>query len=210
MMAFRVAKTAIAALLADAAAGRYTVVGHQRQSRSADADNKLVQVYYSEGAFPKTGRFKGEKRHDITIDIDIMVSARAAADIETLTSETATAQQRAQALASVHGAAAAADAQVDELIDIIYQILMDARNDELAQTDIRISSRWIDRVQKDTTLEHGGLVVKTGNLKYTCTVIESVPGDIGTEPATVAMDSDVPAGDSDGAGVTVINDNTEV
>lgn len=210
MMKFRTAKSALQTLLGDAAANRYTVIGYQRQSKSADADHKLVQVYYSEGSFPKSaGRYHGEKAHDITIEIDITVVAHVRTDLAVLNSETATAVQRAAALAGTIEAAATADSELDELIEIIYQIVMDARNDGLGLDKGVIASRWIERIQKDATMEHGGLVVKTASMKYTCRVSEDVPGDIGVEPVTVTFDSGIPAGDTDGAGVAVINDNTE-
>jgi len=210
MMKFRTAKSALVQLLGDAAGGRYRVIGYQKQSKSAHADNKLVQVYYSEGSFPKnSGRYHGEKAHDITLEIDLTVSAHADADIATLQSETATAVQRAAALAGVKFAAENADNELDELIDIIYQILMDARNDGLGLDKGVGASRWIDRIQKDTTIEHGGLVVKTANMKYTCRVSEAVAGDIGNEPALAVYDTDIPVDGNTGAGVTVENDNLE-
>lgn len=210
MMMFRTVKSAILSVLGDAAADRYRVIGYQKQSKSAVADNNLVQVYYSEGAFQKSGgRYHGEKSHDITIDIDIMVCAKARADLAVLESETATEHQRAAALAAVKNAAELADSGADELIEIIYQILMDARNDGLGLDKGVIASRWIDRIQKDTTIEHGGLVVKTANMKYTCRVSEAVAGDIGNEPALAVYDTDIPVDGNTGAGVVVENDNLE-
>lgn len=211
MMKFRIAKLALLKLLGDAAGGRYRVIGYQKQSKSAHADHKLVQVYYSEGTFPKNaGRYHGEKAHDITLEIDLTVSAHADADIATLQSETATAVQRAAALAGVKFAAENADTELDELIDVIYQIVMDARNDGLGLDKGVIASRWIDRIQKDTTIEHGGLVVKTASMKYTCRVSEDMPGDIGNEPTNVIIDSQIPVDECTGAGVETVNDNLEV
>jgi hypothetical protein len=211
MMMFETAEKALRDLLVAAAAGRFTVIGYQMQSKSAEAHRKLVQVYFSEGAFPKSAnRFHGEKTHDITIEIDMTVCSKTAVDLDTLESRTATPQQKAAALVGLKTAAELANTELNELIRWVYQILMDARNDELGLDKGSIASRWIGNITKDTTIGYGGIVVKTANMKYTCRVSEDVPGDIGTEPATVTFDSEIPADDTGGAGVAVTNDNTEV
>ncbi len=211
MMMFEIAEKALHDLIEAAAAGRFTVIGYQRQSKSAEHDRKLVQVYYSEGAIPKSGSGRtGNKTHDITIEIDMTVCSKTAVDLDTLESRTATPQQKAAALVGLKTAAEIANTEINELIRWVYQIVMDARNDELGLEEGSISSRWIANITKDTTIGYGGIVVKTANMKYTCRVSEEVPGDIGTEPPTVDFNSEIPADDTGGAGVDVINDNTEV
>lgn len=212
MMQFRTVKTALQTILGDQAESRFQVIGYQRQSKSSDemlGNNRIVQVYYADGNFPKSGRIRGPKFHDITIEIDMSASAAAQVDISILDSTTATAIQKAEALAALREAAEVADTQLDEIIDAVYQIVMDARNEELGLTVGEISNRWVDRIQKDTLLERGDLVVKTANMKYTCRVIEDVPGDLGTEPETVELESEINVGDSEGAGVLVENENEE-
>jgi len=211
-MMYRTVKEAIVNLLDDNAAGRFRVIGRQRQSKASTEfkdNDRLVQVYYSDGQFPRSaGRMSGTKTHDITIDIDLTASAAAQGDVATLLSETATAQQKAAAIALIKEATENADEKVDDLIDMVYGILMDARNEGLGLDKGDIASRWIERIQKDTNLERGDLVVKTANLKYTCRVQETVPGDIGYRPRTVIFDSSTPVDGESLTGVTVENDNT--
>jgi hypothetical protein len=212
MMMFRLAVQALINLLGDNAESRFRVVGYQRQSKSADeiiGTNRLVQVYYSGGDFSKSGgRFNGEKQHDITVEIEMSASAKATGDLSVLDSTTATALQKANALANIKEAADVADGYIDELIEAVYQILMDARNSGLALPKGEISSRWIDRIEKNTLLEYGDLVVKTANMKYTCRVTENVSGDIGNEPEKVIIDSSLPLDDTDGVGVLTENENS--
>jgi hypothetical protein len=192
MMNFRTVKTAIQDLLDTQAAGRFRVIGKQVMSKSADEikdNDRLVQVYYSDGSFPKSGRLHGPKTHDIVIEIDMTASAGAVGDLSILENPDATAIQKAGAIAAIREASDEADTKIDELIDAVYNILMDARYEGLLLDKGIISSRWIDRIQKDTLLERGEFVVKTANMKYTCRVQEIVSGDIGNQPARVIYDS---------------------
>lgn len=213
MMQFRIVKEALVKTLGDQAACRFRVIGYQRQSKSTDeltGNNRLVQCYYSDGDFKKgAGKMRGPKMHDITIDINVSASAKAQCDVTILDSPAATQSQKAQALADLKYAAELADQSVDETIDAVYQIIMDARNEYLGLEKDALSSRWLDRVQKDTIIERGDLVVKTANMKYSCRVQEDVAGEIGNEPDTVIFNSELPVDDTEGAGVTVENDNTE-
>ena len=212
MMNFRIVKNAVQDLLDNNAAGRFRVIGKQVMSKSADEllnNDRLVQVYYSDGNFPKTsGRMHGSKTHDITIEIDLSASAGATGDLSILDNPAATAIQKAAAIAAIREASDEADAKIDELIDIVYNIIMDARHEGLLLDKGIVSSGWIERIQKDTLLERGEFVVKTANMKYTCRVQEYVSGDIGNTPATVEIYSNLPNDGDTGTGVNVLNDNT--
>lgn len=210
MMYFRTVKKAIKDLLNDKSLGNFHVVGYQKQNKSSDEvlnSDRLVQVYFSDGAFPKSaGRMRGPKTHDLKISIDLTVSAKAQADLSALESTTASELQKSIALMGIKDAAEIADDKMDELIDRVYQILMDARNFNLGLEVGELSSRWIDRITKDTTIEYGDLIVKTSNLEYSCRVQEYVYGDEGYQPDPAEIVSEVPIGEEDeGTGVTIEN-----
>jgi hypothetical protein len=212
MMQFREIKEALRDLLGEESAGRFSVIGFQRQNKNAKeliGNNRLVQVYYSDGNFPPSGtRMRTPKTHDMNFNIDLSASAQAQGDLSILLSETATAIQRAAALAAIKEAAEIADEQIDELIDIVYQILMDARNEKLGFPKGEISNRKIDRMTKDVILENGSLVVKTATMVYTCRAQEIVSGAVGVEPETVTFDANTSIDDSSSTGVIIQNDNT--
>jgi len=212
-MIYRTVKNAMRDLLGEQAEGRFQVIGFQRQTKSADeflGDNKTVQVYYSEGVFNKSrGAMRGHKLHDITINVDMSASAPAEADLSVLDSSTSTPQQKAAALLAVREAAEVADDLIDELIAAVFEILEDARNEDLGLGVGVIASRWLESIKKDANFERGDLVMKTANFRYTCRVEETVLGDIGNEPATVKIDSSAEVDDTDGVGALIENDNTE-
>jgi hypothetical protein len=210
MMMFREVKTALVNILGDAAASRFIVVGYQRQSKASSEvknNNRLVQVYYADGNFPRGQRNKGPHTHDLSFNVDVSASAAAKGDLSVLDSTTATQYQKAAAIASIKFAADEADTLIDELIEYVYQIIMDARNYDLGLTVGEVTNRWIERIQKDTIIERGDLIVKTANLKFTCRVQEIVLGAVGNEPPTVIFNSSTPIGDTGGAGVNQENDN---
>ena len=213
MMKYRAVKHKIVDLLSSLAAGRYQVIGNRKQSKHSDGvkdNSRMVQVYYTQGNFPKNaGGMYTDKAHDTTYDIVLTASAAARGDIAILDDPNSTAEQKAQAIKYIREASETADELIDELTDIIYQIMMDARYDNLLFSKQIISNRWIETIQKDNNLEKGDLVVKTVLLKYTCRVMETVTGDTPFAPAQVEIDSTVVLDDSnDESGVTVTNDNS--
>lgn len=209
-MMFRTVKNAIVQLLGDYAESRFRVVGYLRQSKSSDViknNDRLVQVYYADGNLPETSRRTGYKTHNMNFKIDLSASAAASADLSILDNPSATSIQKAAALAMVQESADIADQKIDELIEYVFQILLDARNQNLNLGVGEVTSRWIDTITKDTIISHGDLIVKTASINYKCRVQELVLGDIGTEPETVVYDATVTVGETDGAGTLTENEN---
>lgn len=209
-MQYRIVKEALTDLLDAYSLGQFSVIGRQRQNKAAETvRDALVQVYFTEGQFPKNaGRMRGDKTHEISIDIDLTVSGSAKGNVSILNSETASDIQKAQALAAVKEASEVVDTKIDNLIHAVFNIVMDARNEDLGLTPGTIASRWLERIQKDTLLERGDLLVKTANLRYTCRVMESVQGDLGNTPDTVIFNSVTPVDGGSSTGIIVENDNT--
>lgn len=208
MMLYRTIKNQIVTILSNSANERFRVIGNQKQSRDGETikdNNRLVQVYYDSGNFDQQSGRSGRKLHKMKFSIDLSASAAAKGDLSAL--ETGTPAQKANALASLREAAEVADDLLDELIDIVYNIIMDARYDALELDKGSLGIRWIDSIKKDTLLERGEFVVKTANLSLSVNGPEIVTGDIGNEPVTVVIDSSI-TGDVPSSGATVENDNT--
>lgn len=184
MMNFRTVTAALITLLGDAAAARFTVVGHPRQVTDASeikSAKRRVTVFYGGGDFPKSaGRQTGAVQHMLSYNVDLQVSEAAQANLSVLTAENSTAQQIAAALAAMQDASYLADQSFDELAEIVFQILMDGRNFDLGLPKGTISSRWTGSIRKDDVQPLGSLVVLTGRLTYTCQTSEEVTGDTGT------------------------------
>jgi hypothetical protein len=209
MMNFRVINQAILDTLGAAAAGRFRAVGYQRHGKAASevrGNNRLVQSYYSSGEFPKSGgRQTGSTKHDMSFTIGFTVSAPARLNLTVLNSEAATAGQKAAALAALQEAAYVADTDFDELVEIAYQIIMDARNFDLGLAKGTMSNRWVEALHKDAPEPQGELVVLTGTMTYSCTTSEDVTGDTGVPASGEWIDTviDIDGDDVERTGVSV-------
>jgi len=184
MMNFRVIKTSIINILGLAALSRFKVIGFQRQSKNADEvldSDRFVQIFYQSGNLPKNkASLNGPVQHEITYKIELTVAKQTEGDLEVINNPGSTPLQIATALNLFAEASDLADQSWDELADIVYQILMDARNYDLGTQKGTISNRWIDGIQKDNPLPRGESVILTGSFNLTCQTVESVLGDTGT------------------------------
>lgn len=190
MMNFRkIQESLIVNILGPAENGRFRVIGFQRQAKSAAEVldcNRHVQVYYSAGEFKKSaGRKTGPVQHDPTYKIELTVSKGVEVNLSVINDELATAGQKSNAMAEFREGSDAADKSFDELANIVYQIIMDARNIDLGMPKGVLSNRWIERIQKDIPSPHGEYVVLTGSMDLTLRTVEAVSGEEGLGIATV-------------------------
>lgn len=149
---------------------------------------RLVNVHVANMEF--TGRETGPVQNTITMYIDLFVSADAQADLSILQDESATQEQRATALAGRQSAALRADKSINNLINFVFSIIMDAQYDQLGldidpidtevvngtPRQIKIAERRIIRVDKDQVVEMGEFVVLTARMTLTCKTSEQVGG----------------------------------
>lgn len=208
MMKFRTIKAAVKTLLTDSASSRYTVAGSQRQTKSAEEvidNSRLIQVYYQRGMFPNRGGSisYGVKDHEITIKISFTVSKAASGDIATLNNSESTAGQIQTAIANIAFASDLCDDSIDELFDIVYQVIMDARNINLGLSADIVSNRWITDFQKDDPLPRGELIVLTGSCNLTCKAAEVVTGETPKTGKIIDTDLEIKDDLGDNAGVLV-------
>jgi hypothetical protein len=183
MMQFRTLKDSIVNILGAAEAGRYTTVGFQRQSSGGSEINASpkVAVYYQSGEFATSrGRYTGTVMHDCTFTIELSVATAAKVDLSTLDDPGSSAIARAAALSALQESAKLADDAWDELLDTVYQVLMDARNIDMGLSVGDVSNRWIPRAQKDNPVPRGEFVMLTGRITMEARVAEEVVGDTGT------------------------------
>ena len=144
-MQFRTVKAAVVNILGLAAAGRFRVVGYKPRAMAAEEANdslRTVQVFYSDGRFPKSGGGSlGPVLHDVTLKIDLAVACAAKGNLSVLENPAATAVQLAAALDTFQESADLADSTMDTLIDVVYQILMDGENLDLGMPKGEVASR---------------------------------------------------------------------
>ena len=176
-MFFRQVKASIIDnVLEPAAAGRFSIVGYQRQVKPGERDN-TVDVFFRSGSFSKgSSAINGPTTHDITFEIYLIVSKAAKGDLAVLNNQASTDEERATALTNFQLAAKAADDGFDELAEIVYQILMDAQNQDLGMPKGDVSNRWIDRIEKNEPVGQGSNVILAGSMNLTCRVVEPITG----------------------------------
>lgn len=201
MMVFREIRDAIRGLLAQSANGEFNVIGAQKRGKGASEvidRSRLVEVYYSRGDFPKSaGSLLGPTTHEMSFRIDLTVSKSAQGDIDTIVNPAATAAEVARAIAAMKESDLAADESLDELFELVYQILMDARNVDFGLEIGTVGSRWVSALNKDEPIERGNYSILTGSCLLTCKTSEAVPGIIGVEAGnitdtTVEVETDIP------------------
>jgi hypothetical protein len=194
MMKFRLTCEAVRRLLADNAGGEFRVIGAQSAGKDAEttADNdRTVEVFYVHGDFPASGGSgSGPNRHEMAIQIGLTASKASEGDTAILEDPGSTAAERSTALRQMKESSALADESFDELADIVYQIIMDARNNELGLSEGDIEGRWVSDIAKDEPKWWGNYTVISGYLRLNCVANEVVLGYRPTQITSV-IDVDV-------------------
>lgn len=196
MMQFRTIKQAIVDLLGSQAAGRYTVESYQRQSHSADEilnNLRHVSVYYVSGGFPEaeSALEQGPYDHEMTFRVELLLSADSKTDLRVLTDPNASSDAYASAIAASLPATANADALFDELVDIVWNILIDTPNRDLGLAQYTIERRWIRNVNKEHPLARGEYMVLAGTMDYVCRAVEKTAGVQGVTAGANALDASI-------------------
>jgi hypothetical protein len=168
-------------LLGAQAAGRFRVIGYQKQAQSAENVKDLdrsVQVFFKQGVFPQNaGSINGPVQHDMVFHIILTVSSASKGNLAALNDPNSSVAELKYALEHLKLAEENADALFDSLARIVFQILMDARNIDLGLAPVRVGGRWIETIVKDEVLIRGALVVQTGALRLTARMPEELLGD---------------------------------
>ena len=181
------------------AAGVFNVIGFQRQTKSAETINtlSLVQVLYENSSFSKSaGGRTATKMNDVTLKIEMTVSADVEVDLATLNDPNSTAAQRAAALLNAKEGAQKASELLEAVWSKVWEITTDARNYNLGfSTKNTIANLWLDQWQRDEPVESGGFVVVTGSAQLGFRIEEPILGADGTlaDPAIYNNDLKVTA-----------------
>lgn len=202
-MLFRTTKANLETILNNASGGLYTVVGYQQQGVGATeilGTKRRVQVFssgqrFSEGESGPNGPFQG----DTDFAVRLMVSAAATGDLTVINNPSSTGPQLSAAIAAFQDASKVADDSMDELIDLIFQVLMDASNQDIGFTEppYKVKNRWIAGWTKDDPLNHGEYVALTADFQFQCKIEEEVSGLTPTPAEAGPIDvTDVIEGDT--------------
>jgi hypothetical protein len=186
MMLFRTIKSALETLLNNEAAGRFDVIGYQRQSKGAEETQKLVTVFYKSGNFPisASARYGATVKHEIEFSIEFTVSTPAEMDLSIIDNPASTPAERSAAIGAMITGAKIADDSIDELFDDVWNIILNPINADFQLNQFEIQDRWIDDITKDEAQPRGELIILTGRARLTCTA-EEIPGGETPTPAEI-------------------------
>ena len=209
MMNFRKIKLSITDnVLGPAEGGRYRTIGYQKQNTDVEdvlGKNRTVQVFFSSSDFPKNASgLQGPFKNEISYRIELAVAEDSAVNLSALKDENATDADREKEWKSFVEAGDAADDSFDELVEIVFQVLMDGRNIDLGLPVGDAADRWVGQIRKDEPEPTGEFVMLTGAMMLTCSTSEEANGDPGvTGAAIIDMTVDLEGDDVEKGGVKV-------
>jgi len=166
---------------------QFRTVGHPLPLEGSEAllkNKRAVAFYYAEGDL--TGGQEYEPYHDMIFYLELMVAANAQADLKVLEKEFPEALQNEAysiALSNMQAAEYLADRLMDDLIAIVYQLVMKAENDELAidriepSSGVRVHNRLITKIEKFPPESPGEQTVMKALLTLKCQAEEDIEGE---------------------------------
>jgi hypothetical protein len=192
-------KAALAALLENAADGRYQVAGIAK--RKLDAYKvlamPLVTVYYNNGDFPEANSsVNGPYQHTATLRIDIVTAAEAEMDLTPVING-GPPELIAAALAAKTDAETVADSRSDEIAAVLFDLIMRPQNRNLG-LDYN-PGRWITAYNKGKPQSSGAIVILAGYFTLSIQTPESTAEEEGKPGGIIRHDAGIT---SDPAGTT--------
>lgn len=178
-MNFELLRDAIEALLIANQGSLFRTIGDQKQSINAEqvkGNLRTVQVFYSEGKYPKEKGSHQQLTHETTFQLIYTVSSPVKVDLSVLNDPDSTAGQKQAALLALNEGSRLADRLMDELRRIVTQIIMDPANRDLGLAPYVVSNRWLDNFRKSEPLDKGNLFLLTGSETLTAVVDEELIG----------------------------------
>ncbi len=207
MMNFRKIRKNLVDILGQASKNAFLVVGYQRQSinvENVSGLDRTVQIYNSAGNFPKSGGSSGGyATHNINYQIELTVAATATGDLSILNDPNAGDREVKFAIESFKDASEIADNAFDKLLEIVWQILMDAKNVDVGFDKGVVANRWIEDWHKDVPNPVGEQVILTGYLILSIGTTEEVVGEAGVAGQIQNIIIDIDGDDVEQAAVTV-------
>jgi hypothetical protein len=179
-MQFRTMKAWLVNYLgAHSVAGGFRVVGYADagiDSAQLKGSNRMLQVFVSGGEIPAKSSAKcGPVVHDVAFSVELLTACASSVDLSVLNDPAATSGEIAAALAASQKAAAIADDDFDEFLDIVFNLLMDNEQQDLGHPG-EVASRWIKSWKKGSPLNRGEHVILPGTIDFSFRVSEEITG----------------------------------
>ena len=179
-MMFQTVKAALAATLDANSNGDFVVDAFQDQMHDATQilnNSRMVHVFYMSGTFPKNvGTTRGSVAHELTFQLQLLMSMAAGCDLSALENPEATAAERMAAISGMQDSIVRMDAVFDNFVNNVFGIVMSPANADLGLGYGIIANRWISHIHKDPPTTKGEYIVMSGILEYQCRCIEDLTG----------------------------------
>lgn len=178
-MNFEIIRDALDALLIANQGSLFRTITHQQQKTSADevkGSLRTVQVYFSEGEFPRDKSSRQELEHEMTFQLILSASSPAKVDLATLNDDNASAAAIQAALLAMDVGNAIVDRLIDELYRIVTQILNDPVNKGLGLTKGIVKSAWFGSIDKAKPENLGKLAFLRASCEFTAQTTEKLIG----------------------------------
>lgn len=200
-----VALNACISLLGNQAAGRFQVIGYQRQKKATETniDLPLVQCWINSADWDESRSPRnGPHEWNIRIEIQFTISQPSIVDIATLQNPASTQAERQTALINLVESSQNAANYLYSSWGAVSEILEDARNKDLGLPTNAISDKMYSNFQQDQLPPRGGLAVLTATSFLEFRVKEAQLGDLGNQPSETVYD-----GTLIGTGVDEVTDD---
>jgi len=190
MMSFRVVyRSIIDNILGPGAQGRFRVLDYPMTLEGADGvlnNDRAVSVYFDKATF-KRGSFRYPDP-DVVYNIDLLVAADSKADLLVLDQNFENEQRDIyfDAINRLQDAESRAENLINELIEIVYQLVMSPENDALGvdridpSPNVCIGDRDITMIEKGSPSRKGNKVMLGAQMTLECNFDEKIFG--GQEP----------------------------
>ena len=190
-MVFEQVRDALEALLIANQGALFRTIGEQKQSTDAEqvkGNLRTVQVFYSEGNYPKGKSSRQLLSHEITIQLLYTASSPAKVDLSVLNDPESSASAKQAALLAASEGSRLTDRLMDELRRIVTQIIMSPINQDLGMAKYVVSNTWLNNFRKSQPINKGNLFLLTGSETLTCLVNETLIGEVGTAQEAPTFD----------------------
>lgn len=200
-----VALNACVSLLDSQAAGRFQVIGFQRQKKAADLNINLplVQCWIDSAEWDESrSPINGPHEWNVRVEIQFTICQPSIVDFATIQNPASSTTDRQTALGNLIESSQNAANYLYSSWGAVAEILEDARNEDLGLPTNAISDKKYSNFQQDKLPPRGGLAVLTATSFLEFRVKEAQLGDLGNQPAETVYD-----GTLIGTGVDEVTDD---
>ena len=194
----------VVSMLSAQAAGRFSIIGYQRQKKAAETkiDDVLVQCWIDSADIDwNRSTRNGAKEHEVSIKVQFTIAQPASGDVATLVDPNSSDAARSTALANLTAADQETSGALYAAWGAVFEILDDARNQTFGLPKGAISDKSFSNFRQDEPPSNGGLAVNTATASLDFRVKEAQLGDAGSTPDPAIYDNTL-----QGAGIDEVVD----